>query len=91
MSPDECYGAGANQAVDCSVGTSSREALSGTEDFPVNTLHYLKFSFGEGPYLCTVEENGETEGGIDSVGSDGVETTKTRTNSVQCEEGTSGC
>ena len=56
----------------------------------MNTLHNLKFSFGEGPKLCNVEENGKTEGGIDSVGCDGVETSKSRTNSIQCEEGTSG-
>ena len=81
----------ADQTVNCSVGAPGGETLGSAENFPVYSFHYLELRFRENPQFRTIKKNWKTEGGVKSVGCDGVEASKPRSNSIQRKEGTPGC
>ena len=79
------------ETVNCSIGAADGETLGSAKDFPVYSFHYLELRFRENPQFGTIKKNWKTEGGVKSVGCDGVEATEPRSNSIQCKEGAPGC
>ena len=55
------------------------------------SFHYLELRFGEDLQFRTIKKNWKTEGGVKSVGCDGVEASEPRSNSIQHKEGAPGC
>ena len=55
------------------------------------SFHYLELRFRENPQFRTIKKNWKTEGGVKSVGCDGVEASEPRSNSIPHKEGAPGC